>query len=518
MAAPRTPPKDPPQPRPKALPPKVGPASAPAGPLSGVRLLRPKRLAHPPVRAEPASGSAPPSTKVIGRAARPPVRAEPAIGKAGPRAKVIGLAAHPPVRAEAATGKAKPRAKVIGRGAASSTAAPSTGAIGRAAASSTAPSTKAIGQAAASSTAPAGKRPQHEASRSKATPAKAAARGTVALDIPEVSERDSVEEVGVEEEERSGWSWKIGWLGVVAPAMAAHVLRPEHALPSLHGLLAMGTHCINRHAMRERGAFPEGLIAAGDGSHTIIWGNPMIVERFADTVETVINLDFSSALAGVNVHVLQTTVRFHPGNVYSQDLGQDLKVAVIIPVPANAYSVGAENPWEEMNARGDWCESASSRSCEILRKGTRLIFGSFGLGHLGFSENVALALGHHCCCLAEGPRDAGGANTAGSAVWMVGAHTRVQGPANRGGDPMHEWLDEGSDSAPAGRLPLHGKPLRVTMFRVYRDSVDLTTCPVVYLGQGRRQRERTSERKRAKLRHYPASSRPGGSAGSAGVA
>ena len=349
-------------------------------------------------------------------------------------------------------------------------------------------------------------------------------RGSMALDVATEPEASALADTGKDFEpgdrEVSGWSWKLGWIGIVPPGDPHGMLLPSAALPSLHGILAMGTQRINRHSLRDQDRFPDGLIAKGRSGNVIIWGNGSIVESFVNSEETLIQIPRRTAPAAVDVMVLQTIVRFHVGNIYHEDLGQDLPVAVIVPTPSTKASLEEDAPWDAMFANDEWCDIASRRSSEVLRHGTRIIFGTFGSALGRFAADVSGSLCAHCCCLAEGPRQADDENPWGNGVWMVGPHTKIQGPPNRRGADAHDWPVGAwpfSGSAPAGYQLQHGRPLRISMFRTLTESPDMTSCPIVYLGQGRRQRQQNLERtKRRKMMRRQDQQQPGSTSGARG--
>ena len=337
-------------------------------------------------------------------------------------------------------------------------------------------------------------------------------RGSIG-DMPELEpEPDRAEEDSAEGDDRSGWSWKLVWLGVIAPGDPSGSLMPDHALPKLHGIMAMGTHRLDRRGARRNDCFPEGIIGKGAGDCTLLWGNPNLVERFEDCREDVVRVSRPSAPAGVDLQILQATVVFHPGNVYpgGSDLGNTLQVAVMIAVPQDAYDMHDDEPWERMYAAKDWCAEACKEAVLLLAPTTRLVFASVGHGQNQLGPRLKQAMSAHCCMVADGPRNANDINTTGSGVWMIGAHTWLQGPheKRRGAEP-HEQPASAQSFAPAVMRQQHGRPLRVGMFNLFREGPDQSSVPVVYLGQGRRQRRRTNERQKQR-RHRPFPARGGG--------
>ena len=119
--------------------------------------------------------------------------------------------------------------------------------------------------------------------------------------------------------------------------------------------------------MRAAGRFPEGIIGGCMRRETIVWGNTNIVERFTMMSESNFVVTMASAPAGpILVTVFQTKVQFWEGNIYHEDLGRDLNVAVIIPQPCDARDAYDDEAWDRMWADPAWREEACLRSSEFL--------------------------------------------------------------------------------------------------------------------------------------------------------
>ena len=279
----------------------------------------------------------------------------------------------------------------------------------------------------------------------------------------------------------------------------------DSAFLSNQGVLVLGWHNNWRTAMPFE-VLPPGPFAIGDRiGRNFVWGNEKVVSGFMNQIEKVVRLDCdfarpsaSTAPAGLHrvwVSILNTRVRFHPGHQYNHDLGAELQIAV---VTAEGNEETGDR-WELHRSSEGWPDDAVDKIVAEIDPAVRIVFGALG----GLMEQFAPAMarrsaGKHCCVIARGPVDAQGENTEGNAVWFCGPHSMLHAPANVGADAAHEL------AAPAGGLPVHGRPLRVSMYRTVRDSPDMTSLPIVYLGkshaQGMREAGRAKERRKEKQR------------------
>lgn len=296
----------------------------------------------------------------------------------------------------------------------------------------------------------------------------------------------------------SGWQWRLGWLGEINPDDAHRLFHPDAALHSLHGVLAMGMRRWEEWArgpadLQAHGLFPRGHVAMGRMRNTIVWGAHHIVERFENVDETILNIRrdvYDTAPAGrltsdIYISVLQTTIAFHPGNIFDPAVGRFLPIAVITVIPSSRCSMEVLQSSAEA-----WVHDAGEQIGATLRPTTRLIFGKLGGARDILAGYVARALQTHCCMAVSGPRDREDHNFEGNGVWLLGPHGLTTGPANTLHRPHNNTRGSG---------PTLGFPLRGSLFRLAPDSdIDRSSVPILHIGRGSRAKAGNAARQAAR--------------------